>query len=294
MLARAENIMDICYSQFFLQNGAVHRQEEFDGSFLQKGKSLYEVIRVVDGVPLFLDRHLHRLINSSKLSGLPLPVSIDTIRDTLLELIAVNSMPVGTSKIVFNYLPEQPTGSKCSFYAYFLEPRYPSAQDYGEGVDTFMYHAERENPNAKIVNYNFRELMDQLIKENQVTEVILVNHQGYITECSRSNLFLVLKDTIYTAPVSEVLPGITRDFVLAACQESGYQVIEESIHERQLVDVEAIFISGTLHKVLPVKRVKNLDMAFASANHAAVTSIMQKYDQIIRQDIQHFREQHLS
>ena len=285
--------MDICYSNFFLKNGTVYAQNEFDGRFLQKGKSLYEVIRVVNGVPLFLEQHLHRLANSSKLSGLPLPVSFDTIRDTLLKLISSNIMSTGTSKIVFNYLPGSDNRANCSFYAYFLEPHYPSEQDYRQGVDTFIYHAERENPNAKIVNYDFRELMDQLIKENQVTEVILVNNQGYITECSRSNLFLVIKDTIYTAPVSEVLPGITRDFVLRACRESGYQVIEKSIHEKELVDLDAIFISGTQHKVLPVRTVKNLDMVLDSAKHTAVTSIMQKYDEIMADDINHFKEQNL-
>lgn len=266
--------MDTSYRKFYLFNNEVKKSEEFNSEFLSRGKSLYEVIRVIDGVSIFLEKHLGRLINSAKIENLTLPLSTSEIKEKLNKLIKVNEVSIGNIKIVFNFL-----GDKADFYAYFLKHSYPSQEDYSTGVNTIFYHGERINPNAKVINLSFREHVDLKIKEADVFEAILVDRNGNITEGSKSNIFMIKGKTVLTAPVEEVLPGITRDTIIAVAEKCGYEVKEERINYKNINELDGMFISGTSPKVLPIKKVE--DLKFNSASNEVIKDIMKGYDEVI-------------
>lgn len=267
------NNMSECYSEKFIINEYIKNNSEFDEKNLYMGKSLYEVIRIIKGIPLFLEDHLKRLYKSANATGLDIWMQKEKIQKNIRELSKANNIENGNVKIVFNYSKEKKT-----FLCYFIKASYPSKEMYEKGVKTSLYHAERQNPTAKVINISLREATDKIIKETGVYEVILVNKDGYITEGSRSNIFMIKDDKVYTAPIEEVLPGITRDYIIKACTNLGYDVIEKRINYKDIEKLQGLFISGTSPKVLPISKVENIDF---DCKNKIIIEIMNEYDKIL-------------
>ena len=234
---------------------------------------LYEVLRVTGGVFLFLDDHVHRLNRSAQLAGVGLVLYVDDVRKQLEQLLQLNGVQTGNIRMEYYFHAGKITWQA----AYFIPHHYPSCKDYREGVSTSLWVAGRTNPNAKIVQHGFKEEVERIIAEKNLYELILVHPDGYITEGSRSNIFMVKNGTVYTAPEADVLLGITRKYVLQACRELSVPLEETRIAADRLPSMDAVFISGTSPKVLPVALVD--EYRFDTCN-ATMRKIMRKYDEL--------------
>jgi len=234
---------------------------------------LYEVIRVTDGVFLFLNDHINRLNNSAQLAGVELILSADDVRKQLEQLLQLNEVQTGNIRLEYYFL------AKKALYqtAYFIQHHYPSENDYREGVRTGLFVAERTNPNAKIMQPVLKNQVERIMTEKNLYEVILVHPDGYITEGSRSTIFMIQDGKVYTAPEADVLPGITRKYVLQACRELSVPLTETRIAAIRLPEMDAVFIAGTSPKILPVAMVD--DNRFDPGNET-IRRIMKKYDEM--------------
>ncbi len=234
---------------------------------------LYEVIRVTNGTILFLDDHIDRLKHSAELAGVCLPVSEYEIRQQLTQLLQSNQVQTGNIKLEF-YNEDGIIKHDAMF---FIQHRYPSDEAYHTGVRTCLFLAERSNPNAKIIQPELTAQIDQIIAEKKVYEVIMVHPEGYITEGARSNFFMVKDGSVYTAPLADILPGITRKYVLQICHEFSIPFIEKRVSVHQLPEMDACFLSGTSPKVLPIKQIDDLNF---DVNNIIVRKIMKRYDEL--------------
>lgn len=231
-------------------------------------KIIYEVLRVIEGKPIFLESHFRRMENSFKIIGEEFPLSYEKISNKIYELIKNEDKLEGNIKITYDVL-----GRKLKIF--FIEHSYPSKEMYENGVKTILYFGERENPNAKIVNDNFREKVNKEIRENDAYEAILVNSKGYITEGSKSNIFMVREDKLLTSPVNEVLPGITRGEVISLAERLNIEVKEIDYKYLDINKLDGMFISGTSPKVLPINQVNDINL---NANNRIIRSLMEAYD----------------
>jgi branched-chain amino acid aminotransferase len=270
------------YGKFFLFNNNVKECREFEDTYVTEGKSLYEVIRIVDSIPLFLERHLCRLENSARVAGLELWIPMEDIKRSIIELIHINRCSAGNMKLVFNYGEHEN-----NFLMYFIKYHYPDIEEYRKGVDTFLFFGERENPNAKIIDMDFRKRIDTRIKEKSVFEAILVDRNGNITEGSRSNIFFIKDSELITAPVEQVLPGTTRQVIMEIALEMGIDAVEKKVNYRDIDKFDAVFISGTSPKVLPVRSID--DVEFTSSQNKIVIEIMRAYDRRVNDDIKNLK-----
>ncbi|HBQ26547.1 MAG TPA: aminotransferase class IV, partial [Syntrophomonas sp.] len=196
--------MEISYRNIWIKNNQQMRKEELPPGFIEQGISLYEVLRVIEGVPLFLEKHLERLKNSARLTNLVLPLNDKEISQRLQDLINSNQVDTGNIKFVINY-PE--LGQQTDFYAYFVEHSYPSKEDYQKGIKTVLVNVERPNPNAKVDRADYRNTVDEAKRKTGSYEALLVDREGNVSEGGRSNLFMVKGDVVYTAPADKVLKG---------------------------------------------------------------------------------------
>ncbi|MCD3216645.1 aminotransferase class IV [Clostridium botulinum C] len=265
--------MKECYGEKFILNNEIKDITEFNNKYLKSGKSLYEVMRIINGVPIFLEDHLLRLYNSSKMTGLRVWMEKEEIKDNIKKLCYVNNNQNVNVKIIFNYNKGIRT-----FLAYFIESEYPTEDMYIDGVKTSLYCAERENPNIKIINQSLRDNTNKIIENTGVYEVILVNKDGYITEGSRSNIFMIHDGQVITSPIGEVLPGITRKYVIKACINLGYKVIEKRINYKNIDKLQGLFISSTSPKVLPICKVDNIEF---DAKNEMIQNIRCEYNKIL-------------
>ena len=110
--------------------------------------------------------------------------------------------------------------------------------------------------NAKVVNKSFRDMVNEKIAEREVFEAILINRNGIVTEGSKSNIFMIKDDALYTSKVEAVLPGVTRTEIIELAEELNIQVNEVDYNYLGLKDVDAMFISGTSPKILPIKKIE--------------------------------------
>lgn len=274
--------MSECIGKYFIRNEISLNQEQFEDSYINEGVSLYEVIRVIEGVPLFLDKHLARLTNSAELVHKQLWLDMEEVKAKLFKLIKINGINEGNIKIVFNTGEPKPEQER-NYYAYFIESHYPAEEQYKNGVSAVFCFMERNNPKAKIINKELREETNRLLRESGAYEAILVDRNEYITEGSRSNIFMVKGDKVITAPLRNVLPGITRDIVIEICISEGICFEERSVAYCSIEELDALFISGTSPKILPINKIN--DFILSSSTNIIVQNIMRHYNRIINNDI---------
>lgn len=243
--------MTSAYHHLFLQNGEVKKSPEFDNELLNNGLSIYEVMRIIDGKTLFFKEHYERLINSAKMLFFDVWLDKYEIIRQMEALSEINKVAKGNIEIIFNIAEN---GTK-TFLCLFIEDRYPSPEMLQNGVPSELFYAERQNPNAKIINLSLRTKTINHIKTGKLYEVILVDRHGFITEGSRSNVFFIKGDRVYTTPVSAVLPGITRLKVFEMCKKHGIPLIETPIIADEIAEFEAAFFTGTSPSVLPISTI---------------------------------------
>ncbi len=268
--------MEICQGEKFIINNDILSKEKFKEEKVIGSTNIYEVIRVIEGIPLFLEDHMKRMMRSLEIMDMDHRIQKEYLEKSIKELIKANGNKEGNVKIVFN-------GDKNNLAGYYIPHHYPEHKEYIEGVDTILYFAERENPNAKVINNNLRNNVNEALNKCGAYEAILIDKHNKVTEGSRSNIFMVKGETLITSTIDKVLPGITRQFILKVAKITGINIEERNLSVDELKSVDGLFISGTSPKVLPIKKVD--DSAFHSANNVVVKKIYDGYNKLINEYI---------
>ncbi len=246
--------MTECLGIYYMRNGVLTSCSDFDGVLLSHPTYIYEVFRVIGGIPLFLEDHLDRLLRSVSLTGQAMTWLCSDIVTHVTWLIDANSMKDGNIKLVFH---PATVDREAVLLIYITEHQYPTQQQYKDGVEVVLFEGVRDNPNAKVMDVALRRQTNEVKSSESVYETLLVDDWGYITEGSRSNVFFIIGDVVITPPVGDVLPGITRKHIIGCCRDMGVTVREEKVHLSRLATFDAIFISGTSRRVLPVNRIND-------------------------------------
>ena len=236
---------------------------------------IYEVIRVMDGKCLFLEDHLNRLFNSAALAGRILNMSRSGLSLSLYKLLSANSLILGNIRLEIRFQKNE-----FQLIILIIPHHYPSTDDYKTGVKAISFKAERGNPNAKILNPGLRTRINELIREADAEEAVLVNSQGYVTEGSRSNLFFIKENTILTSPYDTVLVGITRDKVFDLCREMSFNIVERNINFSGINQFDSAFITGTSPRILPLNCIDNIPF---ETDNELMQKLMLAYNERIRQ-----------
>lgn len=261
--------MSECSQYRYIHNSKFKNSSEFENEFFRIGLSLYEVIRVVESKPVFLEEHLIRLQKSSKKIGQFIWLNYQELIEKIRLVIRKNDVVEGNIKIVFNIHE-----NNRNFYCYFVQHKYPEKNEYLEGVRTIIYNAERSNPNAKVYNHSLRTYTNTIIENPDIFEVILMDDLDNIREGSRSNLFFIKGNGLVTAPDDEVLNGIVRGKVIEICERMGIPVLKEKIAYNSLSYFDAAFLTGTSPQILPIK---SMNMIPFDVNHHLLKLLLEAY-----------------
>ncbi len=235
--------------------------------------NVYEVIRIIEDKPLFLEKHCERLHQSAKHININYRCDNNDMFCKIKTLVLNNNIVNGNIKIVLQY-----PGSEDCLYMFFIPHIYPKPEDFVQGIEMLALIAERNCPNAKISNPSLRGKADRIIKDKGVAEVLLVNKEGFITEGSRSNIFLVRNNSIFTPALDKVLPGVTRAMTIEICKQNGIDLIETDIKYSDLETFQGVFITGTSPNILPVRKIDKLNFQVAIP---LVRKIMAGYEKLI-------------
>lgn len=245
--------MNECYGNRFIFNGKIQSSDLFDNSLVYDGDSIYEVIRMVKGNPVFFRDHIERLESSVKIQRRSMLAEFNDLRRDITNLVKTEKRKDINLKIIFNYNQDS-----SNYLVYFIEPIYPSEEQYKKGVKGILYYAERKDPESKVINHKLRSsIYHKLILEGGY-EALLVNEDNRITEGSRSNIFFLKGDILFTAPDDKVLNGITRKYILEICRSHHINVRFTCVSVNEIKDYDAVFMTGTSPMVLQFNCIGNL------------------------------------
>ena len=258
--------------EYYIKNGDIKITDDEDIFNRIEKPPIYEVIRVIKGVPLFLEEHLDRMFHSANITGHELSRNEKEIREDIKKLILKNDI----SDLNIKLLSAEVEEIGKVFLVYCIKSFYPPLEYYENGIKTILFDYERQNPNAKVLFTSFKDEVAKELKEKNAFEALLLGKSGHIPEGSRSNIFFVKENKVYTAPESEVLIGITRKQILQVCKELGIEIIEESIHKKDINKIDGAFMSGTSVNVLPISTINKLKIN--SVDNEIIIKINKAYE----------------
>jgi branched-chain amino acid aminotransferase len=254
------------------------------GSAVFEGARCYDTPR---GSACFrLDAHLGRLFDSARIYRMDPKLSYDEVHAAIIETIKANEFkacyirPIvyrGYHTLGVNPLP-CPVDTAIVLWEWGA---YLGQDALSDGVDVRVSSWSRAAANtfptlAKTsANYANSSLIKMEAIADGYSEGIALDTSGYLSEGSGQNLFLVRHNTVYTPPVSaSILPGITRDSVIALAKDHGFTVREEMLPRELLYIADEAFFAGTAVEITPIRSVDKI--AVGNGRRGPITEAIQQ------------------
>jgi branched-chain amino acid aminotransferase len=270
-----------CLLNFYVLNDELKNTCDFNPDLIRNSSGVYEVFRVIEGVPLFLNEHIGRFFRSAEALGITNAFSREQIKSRIRALIEANSLK--SANIHFQFLE---TESKQVIFLAWIPPfKYPAAQQFEEGIAVKSLPAVRDNPQIKRTNLPARLKADEMKEESGMHEVILVNEAGLITEGSRSNIFFVKNKQLFTPELNLVLPGITQSKIFEVALKNNIPVKKTEISLQDANLCESAFITSTSNKVLPIKK---LDELMFNPKNETIQTIKNGFEMLVKENLSTF------
>jgi D-alanine transaminase len=221
------------------------------------GDGVYEVLRSYNGKIFALEEHLQRFARSLSEIGI-VSVDIDQIRSRIKK--AFDATGISNAKIYFHITRgSEPrshtwkTDLKPNFFLTIIE-QPDSTEEKSKGIAVSTYPDLRwKRCDIKSLNLLANVLARQDAEQKGCAEAIFVDDAGLITEGAGSAFFAIRKQTLQTAPLTaNILPSVTRKFVIKAAKNIELKVVEKSLTLQQAKDADELFIAVTTKDIVPV------------------------------------------
>lgn len=237
------------------------------------GSSVFEGVRCYSqpkGPGIFrAPEHMQRLINSAKIYRMDVEYSREELVSAMVELVRINGVaPCYIRPIVlrgYGQLGVNPLESPIQVYIANYEWGRYLGHGSDEGVDVCVSSWNRLAPNTMPAmskagaNYMNSQLIKMEALTNGYVEGIALDVQGYVSEGSGENLFVVHQGSLHTPPLgNSILPGITRDSVVQLAKEMAIPVVEQLIPREMLYIADEVFFSGTAAEITPIRSVDKI------------------------------------
>lgn len=257
------------YKEQYLYNSVICSTSSFDDSLMENKPIVYEVIRLVKSKAFNPKDNYKRLLNSVKIAEIDYKITFSEMLYKINLLAEINNVQDGNIKfVVFN------EGGKVSSLMFFIKHHYPTEKEKRNGVNTLCLQEERKNPNAKIINNKLRNKANNLIQKEDVFEILLISSEGFLTEGSRSNLFFIKNNTVYTSEDKFVLVGTARKRTIEICNNYNIDIVKTRVKASKIAEYDAAFLTGTSLGVLPIAKINELSF---NVNNRTLRTIQSSY-----------------
>lgn len=233
---------------------------------------IYEVIRFINGKPVYFDDHYERLLRSAEMLGHTEIIKKQALLEYSGMLLKINGLENCNIKVLC--LLQKNGKEDAPFVIYSSKAFYPPESAYSEGVSVDCFSIERNMPNAKVRREEYLAAIDRFKNTagRPLFEVLLINQKDEFTEGSKSNLFFVKNRTVITSPDDVVLKGVMRKHVIELCDILDIPVVYRNVPKAEAAEMDAAFLTGTSIKALPVGNIGTVSLP--SAENSIVKKIM--------------------
>ena len=264
----------------------------FDHGFLY-GDGVFEGIRAYGGNIFKLKEHIDRLFVSARAIKLQIPMEKEELTYDVLETVRKNNLSDAYIRLVVSRgegdLGLNPV--KCPrpsviiiADAIVLNPE----EFYEKGLSIITASTRRNIPQAlspRIKSLNYLNNIMAKIEANRggVPEALMLNSQGYVSECTGDNIFIVRGDSrLITPPLhAGVLDGITRKSVMELARRAGIDVGEELFTLFELYNADECFLTGTAAEVIPVVKIDDRDIGTGKVG-SVTKKLMSDFSRIVK------------
>jgi branched-chain amino acid aminotransferase len=239
---------------------------------LHYGMAVFEGVRAyhtVQGAAIFrLKEHTQRLLNSAKIFQMVVPYDLETLMDAQKQVVRENHLEscylrpliwVGSEKLgisargntIHTAIAAWPWGA------------YLGEEGMAKGIRVKTSSFTRHHVNVSMVRAKASGYYINSILANQEAltdgydEALLLDTDGYVSEGSGENVFIVKNGKIYTPDLASCLDGITRDAVLTMARDMGIEVIEKRITRDEMYCCDEAFFTGTAAEITPIRELDN-------------------------------------
>lgn len=254
------------------------------------GSSVFEGIRCYmtkKGRAVFrLPAHTERLFNSAKIYRMEIPFTEEQVNQAILETIKVNKLEECYIRPVvyrgYDHLGVDPTGCPIEVaIAVWKWGKY--LHNSTACVSSWLRIAPNTMPAMAKCGANY--MNSQLIKLEALShgygEGIALDTNGYVSEGSGENIFIVRDSALITPPyAASILPGITRNTVIFIAQEMGLKVIEENIPREALYVADEVFFTGTAAEISPVTFIDKVKIGYGETGQVT-KKLQDKFRKIV-------------
>ena len=275
----------------------------FNGKFVQWDKATTHVLShglhygsgIFEGIRAYSNRkntfifrlsdHYTRFFNSAKVAFIKIPYSQKKLEDATLELIKKNRLKdcyirplafIGDGSIGIN-----PSNNKINvIIAAFKWGTYLGEEGVKRGIRAKISSFSRMGVNSFMTkskisgNYINSVFAKKEALNAGYDEALMLDTDGYISEGTGENIFIVRNNKIKTTPITSVLEGITRDCVIEIAKNNNFEVIEQKFTRDELYIADEVFLSGTAAEITPVREID--DRKISNGNPGKITKIIQK------------------
>ncbi|SES95198.1 branched chain amino acid aminotransferase apoenzyme [Methanococcoides vulcani] len=235
----------------------------YDHGFLY-GDGVFEGIRAYNGRVFKLQEHVDRLYDSAKAIALEVPISKEEMSEAILETLRKNDLrdayirPI-VSRGVGDLGLDPRKCPKPSIYIVSQEWAAMYGDLYEVGLKAITVGIRRNapdalSPNIKSLNYLNNILAKIEANEKGGDEAIFLDQNGFVSEGSGDNIFVIKNGKIYTPPTINNLKGITRATAIELLEERGYEVIVGNLGLFDMYTADEIFVTGTAAEAAPITK----------------------------------------
>jgi len=256
---------------------------------LHYGMSVFEGVRAYkgdsgDSAIFRLKEHTRRLFNSAKILQMQIPYTEEQIIAAQLEVVRANKLAscyirpiawIGSEK-----LGVSPVGNTIHLsVAAWPWGAYLGEDGLAKGIKVKTSSYTRHHVNASMVRakcsgyYVNSILANREVTANGYDEALLLDTEGYVSEGSGENVFIVRDNKIYTPDLASCLDGITRDTVVTLAADMGIPVIEKRITRDEMVIADEAFFTGTAAEVTPIRELD--DRTIGDGGRGPITEKLQ-------------------
>ena len=238
---------------------------------LHYGTGVFEGVRAyktAKGAAIFrLQDHTNRLFEAAEKINIKIPFSNDELNNTQLEILNKNNLDQGYIRPIV-YLGNEGLGLRAKdlsvnvAIAAWEWPSYMDPKAKNDGISVIKSsHRQYENPlhsGNKIIGTYFSNTMAlHEALESGADEAIMMDKDGFISEGSGENIFIVKNNIISTPTTAHCLNGITRQSVIQIAKDLDFEVLEERIRYEDLINAEEAFFTGTAVEITPITKLDN-------------------------------------
>jgi len=256
-------------SKVWLNGALVDRDDAkisvFDHGVLY-GDGVFEGIRSYGGKVFRLQAHVRRLFDSARGIRLAVPMTPAEVAKAVCDTREANGLAdsyirvvvtrgAGTLGLDPNRCLHPNVFIICDKIALYPKDLYENGLEVITAA-TMRNHPNAVNPRLKSLNYLNNILAKIEAIDAGTLEAVMLNHLGYVAECTGDNLFIVRDGVLFTPPIAAgILEGITRDEILAIARSEGIDIREENLTRQDLYVADECFLTGTAAEVIPVVRI---------------------------------------